>query len=131
MESVNGKVIKKAGGKAKREAEGRPVAVDWALSKEKWQETQKVERVDGEGVSGSRSSASSSEEDSEGSDDSSSGDDEAEYDEDEVDGDDAMEEDEPVKPQLPTVDVGSTLFIRNLPFETTQQELNTLYEYLR
>lgn len=127
MESVNGKVIKKAGVK-KMEGEGRPVAVDWALSKEKWEETQKVEKVDVD--ASSLASSSSSGDDDEGSNaktgTSLSGNEDANELVDGVEDPDAMDEDEPVKPQLPTVDVGATLFIRNVPFESTEQELNTL-----
>jgi nucleolar protein 4 len=118
METVNGKVIKKVGAvKEKGEAakdvkEGRPVAVDWALSKEKWQETQKVEKGD-----------EASEEEEEDEDENE---DEEEEEEQGGDEDVEMAEEEPVKPALPTVEAGSTLFIRNLPFETTEQELGTL-----
>jgi len=130
MEAVNGKVIKKAGGKAKAQGEGRPVAVDWALSKEKWEETQqpaKGEPKEGS-ISASESSASS-EDDSDSGESSSSNTTKEDV---EMDGmekggsDGPNDDDEAVKPQLPSVDVGSTLFIRNLPFETTEQELNTL-----
>lgn len=42
--------------------------------------------------------------------------------------DDAEEEEEaPVKPKLPDTDVGATLFVRNMPFEATEQELGTLF----
>jgi nucleolar protein 4 len=36
------------------------------------------------------------------------------------------EEEKPVKPVLPAVEEGSTLFIRNVPFEVTEEELRTL-----
>lgn len=127
MEIINGTVIKTSGGK-----EGRPVAVDWALSKDKWQETQKGKEPEAkdekpdikvEEESDESGSHSGSDEEEEGS-DAEDGEDE---DEDEEKPDVEMEdEEEPAKPQLPTVDVGSTLFIRNLPFETTEQELGEL-----
>ena len=122
MEKINGTVIKTSG--AKEGKEGRPVAVDWALSKDKWEETQKgkegevkdikpdIKAEDGSDDSGSDSDSDSDEEDED-----------EEEDKPDVD----MEEEEPVKPKLPTVDVGSTLFIRNLPFETTEQELGELF----
>jgi nucleolar protein 4 len=119
MEKINGTVIKTTGGK-----EGRPVAVDWALSKDKWEETQKGKdgekdvKPDIKAEGGDESSESDSDSDSDEEED-----DEEEDDEDKPD----VEMEEPVKPQLPTVDVGSTLFIRNLPFETTEQELGELF----
>jgi len=131
MENVNGQVIKKVGGKAKVDAEGRPVAVDWALSKEKWEETQKPAKGDVPEASASSSASGSSSENGEENVESASGSGDEDGD---VDMDEGSDEDMngetkdvvPVKPQLPAVDVGSTLFIRNLPFETTEQELNTL-----
>ena len=130
MEHVNGKVIKKAGAKAKVKVEaaepGRPVAVDWALSKDKWEETQKPNKVaSAEGSATGSSSRDDSEDElsSSGQEDDGSGED---ADEAEIAVAEDLEEDEPIKPQLPTVDIGSTLFIRNLAFETTEQELNTL-----
>ncbi|WVQ83912.1 hypothetical protein IAT38_006056 [Cryptococcus sp. DSM 104549] len=151
IEKVNGKVIKKpipAGlhGKVGRDArprgeeEGRVVAVDWALSKEKWQEANKkdegekkeegsesVSESGSDSESGSGSDEESDEESESGSGSASGSGSEEESKEDEEEEEEDEEEDEPVKPKLPTVDVGSTLFIRNLPFETTEQELNTLF----
>lgn len=120
MEGVNGKVIKKAGGAKPDGKEGRPVAVDWALSKEKWEENQKAEGK-GKDTGGGDEAVSDSEE--EESEEESDGDD---TNEEKGEGGDVEMEEEPVKPQLPTVDVGSTLFIRNLPFEVTEQELGAL-----
>jgi nucleolar protein 4 len=124
MEKINGTVIKTSGAAGK---EGRPVAVDWALSKDKWQETQKGKQGEGEKDVKPDIKAedkSGSDPDSDGSGSDSDDDDEDDDDEDKPE---IMEvEEEPVKPKLPTVDVGSTLFIRNLPFETTEQELGEL-----
>lgn len=121
METVNGTIIKTSGGK-----EGRPVAVDWALSKDKWQETQKGKEPE---VKDEKPDIKVEDEE----DASGSGSDENESDDEREDGEkpdvvmeDDEEEEEPAKAQLPTVDVGSTLFIRNLPFETTEQELGEL-----
>ena len=128
MAGVNGKVIPKAAPagvkvKGKGKEEGRPIAVDWALSKDQWEKTQGKETKnsgsDSDESSGSSSSSGSESEDSE-SDSEESEEDDEEDDEGEEDGD------VPVKPTLPTVDVGSTLFIRNLPFEVTEPELNSL-----
>ncbi|OCF34024.1 nucleolar protein 4 [Kwoniella heveanensis BCC8398] len=133
IEGVNGKVLKTKSGKNERE-----VAVDFALSKEKWEEAKKVDEPE-QKEEGSESEASGSDDDDSesGSDSEEEGDDgdedeemsEAASDEDvdDVDAEDDEEEDEPVKPTLPSVDVGATLFIRNLPFETTEQELNQLF----
>ena len=131
MESVNGKVVKNTGVLPKANEEGRPVAVDWALSKEKWEETQKPAKGDVEEAASSNSGTGSPSADDSDEDDSASAtggsDENADMTEDDERlNDDTMVEDEPVKPQLPAVNVGSTLFIRNLPFETTEQELNTL-----
>ena len=135
MEAINGKVIPKAApagsqkGKAKAvETEGRPVAVDWALSKDQW-EKEKGKNEETKAAESGSDSGSDSEEDSSDSSDEDSED--GSTDDEEQDGDVTMAEEteeveEPVKPTLPTVDVGSTLFIRNLPFEVTEQELNTL-----
>lgn len=136
IEGTNGKPIKKG-----PDGEGRVVAVDWALSKEKWQEATKgEEKKEGEKESSDSGSDSGSESESnsesgEGSDEESSGDEgtsvvsgsEESSNTDENEEEEEEEEEEPVKPTLPTVDVGSTLFIRNLPFETTELELNTLF----
>ncbi|TXT15902.1 hypothetical protein VHUM_00405 [Vanrija humicola] len=154
MEAVNGKAITRAPdaanakGKKGREAakarkvddgEGRLVAVDWALSKDKWQETQpkeeaKEEKEEDESSeasgSGSGSESESGEEGSDDEEEDEEDDDEEDEDVEMADGDDNDDEDEedaPVKPKLPDTDVGSTLFIRNLPFETTEQELGTLF----
>ena len=151
MEALNGKPIPKAidpsvakgkaGRLARDKTEGRPVAVDWALSKDQWEkskgETEKEDEAEESGSSDSEDGpdSESDSDDSEGSSSSGSG---SEEDEDEVDGDVTMtaagedeeedeEEDVPVKPTLPTVDVGSTLFIRNLPFEVTESELTELF----
>lgn len=136
IEGTNGKPIKKG-----PDGEGRVVAVDWALSKEKWQEATKgEEKKEGEKESSDSGSDSGSESESnsesgEESGEESSGDEgtsvvsgsEESSNTDENEEEEEEEEEEPVKPTLPTVDVGSTLFIRNLPFETTELELNTLF----
>lgn len=118
MEKVNGTVIKTSGGK-----EGRPVAVDWALSKDKWEETQKDKEPEKDkDVKPDIKTEDDDESEESGSDDEESGSEGAE----DEDKPDVEMEEEPAKPQLPAVDVGSTLFIRNLPFETTEQELGAL-----
>ncbi|RDB25990.1 putative RNA-binding protein C4F6.14 [Hypsizygus marmoreus] len=125
-----------------KRATERVIAVDWALSKEKWKEEKaKLEEAEGsdvemEDVSGSDTSSSDSDEDSE--DDSDGSDDEGGlgvhqggHDDDEDDdsegGDEDEDREEPVKPTLPPPETGTTLFIRNVPFNATEDELRTLF----
>ena len=145
MEAVNGKIIPKVtdAGSAKgpagrmekkrsKEGEGRPVAVDWALSKDQWEKTKEPTKdasdsgSDSDSDSDSNSSSSSGSDSDADSDAASSPDADAASEADAASDADSPMDEEPVKPTLPTVDVGSTLFIRNLPFEVTEQELNTL-----
>ena len=148
MAAVNGKPFKRAGVAKGKKADGeqeRVVAVDWALSKDKWEKAQKGENGDEDIKMADKVKEeveSGSDEDEEEDDGLSShasdikrfGGGESASDEEsrEAKEDEEQEEsennntDKPVKPSLPTVDVGSTLFIRNLPFETTEQELTSL-----
>lgn len=140
LESVNGKPLSRAPSAGKgqeQKKDDRPVAVDWALSKEKYEE---AKRAAGGAVEGSKKDDDASDEEEsdegeeeEGSDseededeDEEEGSDEESGDEDEKEDEEGEDGGEPVKPKLPSVDVGSTLFIRNLPFEVDEQELNTL-----
>ena len=103
----------------------RVIAVDWALSKDRWKEKQtKIEEMSesGDDADGS-DSGSGADEDGLGlhggsEDDSDRSSPESE---DENDGDE-----ERVKPQLPHPETGSTVFIRNIPFDATEDELRTL-----
>ncbi|CAE6435822.1 unnamed protein product [Rhizoctonia solani] len=97
--------------------EGRVVAVDWALSKSKWEESvsqrkeeeaMEVDDQEEEEVSGSE--AGSSEEDVS-----------------EEESGDESEEETHERPQLPDTDVGTTLFVRNVPFEAMEDDLRTLF----
>ena len=111
----------------------RVIAVDWALSKEKWKEEMaKMEEQpagsDVEMDEPSSDSESESESEDEGlgvheddSDDesTSSHDGDEEYDRD-------TDEEEPTKPQLPPPEAGTTLFVRNVPYIATEDELRTL-----
>ena len=121
----------------------RVIAVDWALSKDKWQaEKAKLEQEDADAdvkmeadeegsEDGADNDASESEdgrigvheeddEDAEG-DDSSAEDGLSDSEE-----DDAQEQDQ-AKPALPPPETGTTLFVRNVPFEATEDELRTLW----
>ncbi|KIJ62304.1 hypothetical protein HYDPIDRAFT_136440 [Hydnomerulius pinastri MD-312] len=124
----------------------RVIAVDWALSKEKWQEEraklgEEDEALDGDVEMGKEDEVISEEDSDEWSgeeseedgqlglhEDGSSDEEEGSEDEDE---DDAFERDSddqtPIKPQLPQTDTGTTLFIRNIPFAATEDELRTLF----
>ncbi|KZT70629.1 RNA-binding domain-containing protein [Daedalea quercina L-15889] len=122
----------------------RVIAVDWALSKDKWHaEKAKLEQ---EGADADVQMRDEGEEDSEdGSDsDGSQSDDEQigvleedGSDEDSVSGnndddltgseEDTDGDDDRTKPALPPPESGTTLFVRNVPFEATEDELRTLF----
>ncbi|KAH8103307.1 RNA-binding domain-containing protein [Cristinia sonorae] len=122
-------------GEVEEVASERVIAVDWALSKEKWEEAktkmqeEEYEQASGEEdeekVSGSGEEDSGDESDShigvhEGDDSDGSEDD---------DDDDKMDVDEPPtgRPTLPPPETGTTLFVRNVPFEATEEELRTTF----
>ncbi|KAF8068858.1 hypothetical protein FPV67DRAFT_1093520 [Lyophyllum atratum] len=117
-----------------KRATERVIAVDWALSKEKWKEEKaKMEEENGDvemaDASGSEGSEEGSDEDSDESEDEGAlgvhkGDDDEGIDE---DNDDDEDMEEPVKPTLPPPETGTTLFIRNVPFTATEDELRTLF----
>jgi nucleolar protein 4 len=107
----------------------RVIAVDWALSKEKWKEEMaKVEEKPagsdvemGEPSSGSEGESDSEDEglgiheDDDSDDEStSSRDGDEEFDRD-------TDEEEPTKPQLPAPEAGTTLFVRNVPHISPQK----------
>jgi nucleolar protein 4 len=114
----------------------RVIAVDWALSKDKWEEAKAKMHEEGgveaaekgsEKDGGNTAESDEEDEDSqiglhEGSDDenlqSSGSEDEDAMSEDE-------EESKPGRPQLPPPETGTTLFVRNVPFEATEDELRT------
>jgi nucleolar protein 4 len=131
IEKVNGQKVK-----------DRPIAVDWALSKSKWEnENEKignvVEEEDEDRAEDSESASGS------GSDDGETGDEDEDeemesgglgvHSEQDVSMHSAGEEDEdeededdrgvPAKPELPAPEAGTTLFIRNVPWEATEDEL--------
>ncbi|KAJ4474254.1 hypothetical protein J3R30DRAFT_3406265 [Lentinula aciculospora] len=126
----------------KNPSDERIIAVDWALSKDKWEEEkskivkedQDVE-MDDEATSGdgnssefSSSSASGSESEDEDGVGLHDGDESGSGSGSEFDSFDDDEKDEiPVKPQLPAPETGNTLFVRNVPFTATEDELRTLF----
>ncbi|KAG6830813.1 hypothetical protein H0H87_006986 [Tephrocybe sp. NHM501043] len=117
-----------------KRATERVIAVDWALSKEKWKEEKAKMDENGDVEMGDASMSGESDEDS-GEDSDSDDSDEEEHlgvhrDDDGDSSDDDIEDDdaeEPVKPTLPPPETGTTLFIRNLPFTATEDELRTLF----
>ena len=104
----------------------RMIAVDWALSKEKWKEEQAKMDVDVDDEAeeeGEKRDSSHSDSDSGSEDEDSEA---LGVHEDESDSNEEVETEEPVKPSLPPPESGTTLFIRNLPFLATEDELRTL-----
>ena len=123
-------------GEEKDAAEGetekgaRTIAVDWALSKDKWEEEKSKMEIDGEdGESGSEEDGSGSEEgdgDTDGDEDDSHVGLNEDSDVDMSDEDGRSDDEERAKPSLPAPEAGTTLFVRNIPFEATEDELRTL-----
>ncbi|TRM60708.1 hypothetical protein BD626DRAFT_503600 [Schizophyllum amplum] len=104
----------------------RVIAVDWALSKDRWEEEKAKLGEDEKSASGSDSDSDSDDEDS----DSHLGVHDRDDDESEDDSDaDHAEGDEevPVKPTLPATDIGTTLFVRNVPYDATEDDMRTLF----
>jgi nucleolar protein 4 len=122
-------------------AKERVVAVDWALSKDRWEEEKTKAEEAGEDTemdeaeasgSGSGSSSSSEEGDSDDEDgglgvDDEDSDQDADSGSDDDDERDEADAEAPVKPTLPQTDVGTTLFVRNVPYEATEDDLRQLY----
>lgn len=129
--------------KDRKHATERVIAVDWALSKEKWkEEVSKMEEEKGDSdVEMDSDAASDSDSDSDSG--SDSGDDEdgaigvhgdesdseagSSQDGFSDDEDRDSDEEEPTKPSLPAPEAGTTLFVRNVPYIATEEELRTLY----
>lgn len=122
----------------------RVIAVDWALSKDKWEEAkaklQKEAKTDQDikeesdnesGDDEDEDSGSEDEEDShvglhEYSDNESGPEDDGSDEGMDVDGEDQKLS----KPQLPPPETGTTLFVRNVPYEATEDELRTVCVYM-
>ncbi|KAG6896912.1 hypothetical protein C0992_005315 [Termitomyces sp. T32_za158] len=117
----------------------RVIAVDWALSKDRWEEEKaKMEETVDVEMDDASGSADSSEDSDWSCDDESDeegrlgvhrdeNDDDGEVGEGDDEGYEDEKPDEPVKPTLPPPEAGTTLFIRNLPFTATEDELRTLF----
>lgn len=105
----------------------RIIAVDWALSKDKWEEA-KAKLQDDAVAEGSEAGDEDSHigvHDDSDDDSASDSDDDGEDEEMNID----EEDDKPAKPQLPPPETGTTLFVRNIPFEATEDELRTVYGF--
>lgn len=138
------------GGEDDEEREGggrrRIIAVDWALSKDKWeaekaklqaQEDEDEETSDGEGSGededevgdrseGSEVGESDSEDEQLGVHERGSAESDSEGNDSQAEDESDEEEQTPAKPTLPPPEVGTTAFVRNVPFEATDDELRTL-----
>jgi nucleolar protein 4 len=115
---------KQAGAKNPLDDSGRTIAVDWALSKKKWEEEKVLEEE--------MASESQDEQGSNGDTESSQESDVRDDGEGSITGSDHKEaeagasDEEKERPSLPQPEAGTTLFIRNLPFLATEDELRTL-----
>lgn len=127
------------------EVEGRVVAVDWALSKERWEKTidEAADEGSSSGEEGEKEDTESGASDEDGEEDDEDEDAEAEQtlgvnDEEsgsdnsgsensdsEEDDDESMAE-PATSSKPPPPEEGTTLFIRNVPFEATDEDLGTL-----
>ncbi|TIC41349.1 hypothetical protein E3Q06_01607 [Wallemia mellicola] len=160
IDGMNGKSVKMAtseadvaaaGGTKKqrkkiaKDIEARPIAVDWALSKDQWENEQKAEEKD---EKADEKDDEKMEDASDKSDESGSEDEEEEEENEdqspensEIDDDEIMEElenesgteesgdeDDEEEAKAPPLEDGLTLFVRNIPFEATQEDL---YEVFR
>ncbi|KAF8493329.1 hypothetical protein JB92DRAFT_3234511 [Gautieria morchelliformis] len=133
VEGANGATM---GGNADEDPHGngkeRVIAVDWALSKERWEEEKgkTVEDV-GEGIDAGFGGMSQDDDESGdenvGVHEDSESEGEEESGSDDNDNDDGENDDAPDRPLLPPPETGNTLFIRNVPFTATEDELRTLF----
>ncbi|TIC10731.1 hypothetical protein E3Q14_02644 [Wallemia mellicola] len=159
IDGMNGKSVKMAtseadvaaaGGTKKqrkkiaKDIEARPVAVDWALSKDQWENEQKAEEKD---EKADEKDDEKMEDASDKSDESGSEDEEEEEENEdqspensEIDDDEIMEElenesgteesgdeDDEEEAKAPPLEDGLTLFVRNIPFEATQEDLYDVF----
>ena len=119
-----------------KRATERVIAVDWALSKDKWEEEKAKIEKDAVMHGPSESEEDAEDDNSNSGEENSDDDDEGHLglhtgEEEDNNSNAGSEEDEEndeerVKPQLPQPEAGTTLFIRNIPFNATEDELRTL-----
>lgn len=132
MEAVNGTTVfgednfKAVVPEGEERKGGREVAVDWALSRDKW-EKEKAEEAEVEPEVAAEEDVEEEEEEA-----AESGED-AEMEDGTIlapmGDDEESEEDEAVTPALPPPSEQTTLFVRNLSFEVTEDQLRTLCVY--
>jgi len=109
---------------------GRTIAVDWALSKDRWEEKKDINdetEPDSQDEQASNNDSESSQNFADEQDENDNGEEsviDAAHKETEEDVSD--EEKAKARPSLPQPEAGTTLFLRNLPFLATEDELRTL-----
>jgi len=107
---------------------GRTIAVDWALSKNKWEEEKRdfdeEKEPESQGEQGSDEDTESLRSTAEGPDERDD-EEKAIIDSDHNEVEDDVN-DEKARPSLPQPEAGTTLFLRNLPFLATEDELRAL-----
>jgi nucleolar protein 4 len=120
---------KQAGASKALDDSGRTIAVDWALSKNKWEEEKRDLH---EGKESESQGEQGSDEDTESLRSTTEGPDERDdeegsiVDSDHKEVEDDVNDEEKARPSLPQPEAGTTLFIRNIPFLATEDELRTL-----
>ena len=120
---------KQAGTSKALDESGRTIAVDWALSKNKWEEEKRDLHEEKESES---QGEQKSDEDTESLRSNTEGPDERDdeegsiIDSDHKEVEDDVNDEEKARPSLPQPEAGTTLFIRNLPFLATEDELRAL-----
>ncbi|KAG9031281.1 RNA recognition motif-containing protein [Tulasnella sp. JGI-2019a] len=121
-----------SGGASGKKLEGRIVAVDWALSKAQWETTRS--KIEGdESVKEEEADAASSDEDEtmadrDGKDESAEEEEEVTSGEEDRDASEESDTEEDDRSHLPATSEGATLFVRNLPFEATDEDLGNLFK---
>lgn len=108
----------------------RTIAVDWALSKNKWEEEKRdlheEKESEFQGKQGSDEDTESLRSTTEGPDERDDGEGGSIIESDHKEVEDDPNDEEKARPSLPQPEAGTTLFIRNLPFLATEDELRTL-----
>ncbi len=120
---------KQAGTSTALDDSGRTIAVDWALSKNKWEEEKRdlheEKASEPEGEHESDEDADNPQSAAEEPDESDDG--EASIiDSDHEGAEEDVNDEEKERPSLPQPEAGTTLFIRNIPFLATEDELRIL-----
>ncbi len=120
---------KLAEAKEEHDDSGRTIAVDWALSKAKWEEEKKdldeeigSDSQDEQGANTDTESLQDPEEEPAENDDGEN----SIIDLDHEGREEDVGDEEKAKPSLPQPEAGTTLFVRNLPFLATEDELRSL-----